>query len=130
MERYFKTSKEFYDTALSYFEAWNKHNEDLLKLSCLLLDMVPTRENFDSVIDLLSSECEVLTVNPDEHFDGYTYLRGYLSQKGSEWFRSNPPSKKLSEVCVRAFERKECTACPYDEGCGTSIVLAWQQCIH
>jgi hypothetical protein len=30
--------------------------------------MVPIREIFDSVIDLLSSECDVLTVNPDELF--------------------------------------------------------------
>jgi hypothetical protein len=43
MQRYFRTSKELYDTALSYLEAWNKHNEDLSKLSYLLLDEVPTR---------------------------------------------------------------------------------------
>jgi hypothetical protein len=55
MQRYFRTTKEFYDTALSYLEGWNKHNEDLHKLSCLLLDNVPKRENSD-VIDLLSSE--------------------------------------------------------------------------
>jgi hypothetical protein len=55
IQRYFRTSKEFYDTALSYLEARNKHNEDLQKLNCLLLDQVPIRENYD-VIDLLSSE--------------------------------------------------------------------------
>jgi hypothetical protein len=38
MQRYFRTSKEFYDTAFSYSEAWNKHNEDLSKFSCLVLD--------------------------------------------------------------------------------------------
>jgi hypothetical protein len=29
MQSFFRISKEFYDTALSYLEAWNKHNEDL-----------------------------------------------------------------------------------------------------
>jgi hypothetical protein len=38
MQRYFRTSKEFYDTALPYLEARIKHNEDLQNLSCLLLD--------------------------------------------------------------------------------------------
>jgi hypothetical protein len=38
VQRYFRTSKEFYDTALSYLEAWNKQNEALSKLSCLPLD--------------------------------------------------------------------------------------------
>jgi hypothetical protein len=90
-QRYFRTSKEFYDTALSYLEAWNKHIEDLPTLGCLLLDKVPTRKIFDNVIDLLSSECEVLTVNADELFYEYTYLRGYLSQKETERFNSNPP---------------------------------------
>jgi hypothetical protein len=101
---YFRTSKEFCNTALYCFEAWNKHNEDLLKLSCLLLDKVPTRKYFDKVIDLQSSECEVLTVNPDEPFDDCTYLSGYLSQEESEWFSSNPPFKKWSEVCVHLKE--------------------------
>jgi hypothetical protein len=55
MQRYFRTSKEFYNTALSHLEVWSKQNEDLSKLSCLLLDKVPTKENFDNVIDLLSS---------------------------------------------------------------------------
>jgi hypothetical protein len=32
MERYFRTSKEFYDAALSYLEARNKHSENLSKL--------------------------------------------------------------------------------------------------
>jgi hypothetical protein len=44
VERYFRTSYEFYDTALSYLEAWNKQNEDLSKLSSLLLDKVSTGE--------------------------------------------------------------------------------------
>jgi hypothetical protein len=78
MPRYFRTLKEFYDAALSYLEAWNKHNEDLSKLSYLLLDKVPTRENFDLVIDLLSSKCDVLTVSRDELFDEYANLRCYL----------------------------------------------------
>jgi hypothetical protein len=55
-----------------------------LKLSCLPLDKVPTWEHFDNVIDLLSSVYEVLTINPNELFDVYTYLSGYLSQKESE----------------------------------------------
>jgi hypothetical protein len=96
--------KLFYDTALSYLAVWNKHNKDLSRLNCLLLDKVSTRENFDNVIDLLSSKCEVLTVNPDENFDEYTYLQGYLSQKGSEWFSSNPPCTKWFEVCAHLKE--------------------------
>jgi hypothetical protein len=50
-----------------------------MRLTCLLLDEVPTSENFDHVIDLLSPECEVLTVNPGERRNEYTYFRGYLS---------------------------------------------------
>jgi hypothetical protein len=100
MQMYFRTSKEFYDTALSYSEARNKHSENLSKLSCLILDKVLTREFFDNVIDLLSSECEVLTLNPDKHFDECTYLRCHLLQKKKELFSSNRPSKKWSEVCV------------------------------
>jgi hypothetical protein len=69
MQRYFKTSKEFYVAALSYLEVWNKHNEDLSKLRYLLFDKVSIREIFNNVIDLLSSECEVLSVNPDGLFD-------------------------------------------------------------
>jgi hypothetical protein len=65
-QRYFRTSKEFYDTALFHLEAWNKHNEDLSKLRCLLLDKVPIRQHFDNVIDLPFLECEVLTVKPEE----------------------------------------------------------------
>jgi hypothetical protein len=37
-------------------------------------------------------------------FDEDAYLRGYLSQKESEWFSSNSPSKKWSEVCVHLKE--------------------------
>jgi hypothetical protein len=40
MQRYFRTPKEFYVTALSYLEAWNKQNEDLIQLICLLLGKV------------------------------------------------------------------------------------------
>jgi hypothetical protein len=58
MQRYFRTPKEFYDTALSYLEPGNKHSEDLLKLNCPRLDKVPTREISNDVNDLLSSECE------------------------------------------------------------------------
>jgi predicted ABC-type ATPase len=66
MRSYFRTLKEFYETALCYLEAWNKHNENLLKWSCCLLDKVSTWENSDNVIDLLSLECEILTINTDE----------------------------------------------------------------
>jgi hypothetical protein len=59
---------------------WNKHSDDLPKLSRCLLDKVLTRENSDNVIDLLSSEYEVSMFNHDELFDEYTYLHGYLSQ--------------------------------------------------
>jgi hypothetical protein len=52
---------------------------------------VHTREIFDNVIDVLSSEGEDLTVNPDELFDEYTYLCSYLSQKESEWISFNSP---------------------------------------
>jgi hypothetical protein len=45
-EKIFQNIKRTYDTALSYLEAWNKHNEDLPKLSCRLLDKVPTRGQF------------------------------------------------------------------------------------
>jgi hypothetical protein len=34
-------------------------NEDLLKLGCLLLNKMPTRENSDNENDLLSSESEL-----------------------------------------------------------------------
>jgi hypothetical protein len=44
----------------------------------------PIREIFDCVIDLLSSEYEVLTVIPDKHFYECTYLRAHLPQKESE----------------------------------------------
>jgi hypothetical protein len=77
-KKYFRTSKEFYDTALTYLKAWNKHSGDLLKLSCLLLDKVLTGENFDNVIDPLSSKCEGFAVKPNDHFYEYMYLRGYL----------------------------------------------------
>jgi hypothetical protein len=60
LQRYFRTSKDVYDTALSYLHAWNKHNEDLSTFNCLLYGKVSTRENVDNVIDLLSLECEVL----------------------------------------------------------------------
>jgi hypothetical protein len=40
-------------------------NDDLLKLSYHLLDKMPTREIVDNVIDLLFTEFEVETVNPD-----------------------------------------------------------------
>jgi hypothetical protein len=34
MQRYFRASKEFYDTVfLSYLEAWNNHNKDIFKLT-------------------------------------------------------------------------------------------------
>jgi hypothetical protein len=49
-QRYLRTSKEFYNTALFYLKAWNKHNEDLSKLGCLLLGKVPTREHFANAI--------------------------------------------------------------------------------
>jgi hypothetical protein len=39
MQIYFRAPKEFYDTALSYLEPWNKHSEDLLKLNCLRLEV-------------------------------------------------------------------------------------------
>jgi hypothetical protein len=65
---------------------------------------VPTGDNFGNVIDLLSSECEASTVNPDELFYEYMYLRCYLSQKESEWFSSNPSSKKWSEMCAHLKE--------------------------
>jgi hypothetical protein len=81
MQRYFGTSKEFYVAALSYLDAWNKRNEDLSILSCLLLEKVHTKEHFGNLIVLLPSECEVLIFNHDKFFDEYTYLHGYLSQK-------------------------------------------------
>jgi hypothetical protein len=45
IERYFRTSEEFNGSAFYYLKAWNKHNDDLFKLICLLLDEVPTRTN-------------------------------------------------------------------------------------
>jgi hypothetical protein len=48
------------------------------------LDKVPTRENFDNVIELMSSGCELLTINPDEFFDECTYLHSYQLQRESE----------------------------------------------
>jgi hypothetical protein len=77
MERYFRTSKEFYDAAISYLGARNKHSEDLSNLSILLFWI---RWNFGNKIDLLFSEFEVLAVSPYECFDEYTYLRCCLSQ--------------------------------------------------
>jgi hypothetical protein len=82
----------------------NKRNTDLSTLNNLLLDTVPTRETFDNIIDLLFSECEVLTANPDKLFDEYIYLHRYLLQKESERFNSNGPSKKRSEMCVHLKE--------------------------
>jgi hypothetical protein len=81
MRRYFRTSKEYFDTSLTYLEVRNKNNENVSKLSCLLLDIVVTREHFDRVIDVLFSECEVLIVNPNELFIEYTSLRSYLTKK-------------------------------------------------
>jgi hypothetical protein len=76
IQRYFRTSKEFYDTALSYLEAWNKVKWGFIVVE----DKVPTEWNFENATDLLSSEFEVLTVNPDELSDEFI-LRGNLSQK-------------------------------------------------
>jgi hypothetical protein len=38
------------------------------------LYLLITKENVDNVVNLLSSECVVLTVNPDEPSDQYTTL--------------------------------------------------------
>ena len=104
MESYFKTSREFFDMALSYLEAWNKNNEDVSNLSFFLLNAVPSREKFDTAIDLLSSACQVLTINRDKHFDDFTYMRTYLSEKESEWFNSTAVTKKWCEVFLHLKE--------------------------
>ena len=104
MESYFKTSREFCNTALSYLEVWNKNNEDVSNLSFFLLNVVPSREKFDIAIDLLSSECQVLTINRDELFDEFTYWRTYLSKKESEWFNSTAVTKKWCEVFLHLKE--------------------------
>ena len=66
------------------------------------MNAVPSREKFDTAIDLLSSECQVLTINRDELFDEFTYLRTYLSKKESEWFNST--AKKWCEVFLHLKE--------------------------
>ena len=62
-------------------EARNKNNEDVSNLSFFLLNAVLSRENCYTAIDLLPSECQVLTINRDELFDEFTYLQTYLSKK-------------------------------------------------
>lgn len=104
IESYFETSKEFYDTALSYLKAWNKNNEDLSNLSFFLLNQIPLRENFDMAIDLLSSECQILNINCDELFDEFTYLRTYLSGRDNEWFNSTALAKKWCEALLHMKE--------------------------
>jgi hypothetical protein len=55
-----------------------------LNLSDLLLDKVPTRENFDNVTELMSSGYKILTINPDELFDECMYLHSYQLQREGE----------------------------------------------
>jgi hypothetical protein len=100
MKSYFKTSKEFYETALCYLEAWNKHNEILSKLSCCLLDKAPTWENSDNVIDLLSSECEIVTINTNQiSLKTLIYAIIYHEKKVNSSIPI-PVLRKWSEVCV------------------------------
>jgi hypothetical protein len=109
MQKYFTTSKEFYNSALSYLEVYNKDNENFSNLICLLLNKVPSWESFDNVIEQMSSGCEVLTVNHNQVSYECTYLCGYQLHRGSEWFSCNPPpslppTKKWPEVCSHLKE--------------------------
>jgi ERCC4-related helicase len=76
---------------------------------------------------MLSSEREVLTVNPDELLDVYTYLRGCLSQKESEWFSSNPLLRNTLK-CVYLKENDV----PHGKmkKVAELVKRAWQQYIH
>ena len=85
-------------------EARNKDNEDVLNVSFLILNAVPLREIFDTALDLLSSECQVLTINRYELFDKFTYFTTYLSKKESEWFNSTAVTKKWCEVFLHLKE--------------------------
>jgi hypothetical protein len=104
MQSYFRTLKDFYETALCYLEAWNKLNENLSKMSCCLLDKVPTRVNLDNVIDLLTSECDILTINTDEiSLNILIYMIIYHKKKVNNSIQI-PVLRKWSEVCVHLKE--------------------------
>jgi hypothetical protein len=104
MQSYFRTLKEFYETALCYLQAWNKHNENLSKLNCCLLDKVPTWENSDNALDLLSSECEILTINSDKiSLNTLIYAIIYHEKKVNSSIPI-PVPRKSSEVSVHLKE--------------------------
>jgi hypothetical protein len=88
------------------FVNWNrqKSNAPLLFMKGRMLT-VPMREIFDSVIDLLSSECEVLTVNPDEHFMNVLIYALLCRKKKVNGSVPTPLSKKWSEAFVHLRER-------------------------
>ena len=130
MESYFKTSIEFYDTALSYLETWNENNKDVSNVRFFLLNAVPSREKFDTAINLLSSECPVLTINRDELFDEFTYLRTY-SLKKSEWFNSTAVTKKWCKVFLHLKENNV----PHDNmmkavGLVMAVRHLWKEYFH
>jgi hypothetical protein len=121
MQRYFRTSKEFYPIQR---HGIGGHNEDLSRLNSLLLDKLPTREHLDNAVNLLSSKCEVSSVNPNELSDEYTYLRRYLSRKQSERFSSSHSSRKCVHLKLMRRMATQRRLLNFH------ILLTWQQCIH
>jgi hypothetical protein len=84
---------------LATMQFWSRRH-----LKVFFLNKVQERYIFNNVTDLLSSDCEVTTVEPEERFDEDTYSRGYLSPEGSECFKFIPLSKEWSEVCAHLNE--------------------------
>ncbi|XP_071038982.1 uncharacterized protein [Parasteatoda tepidariorum] len=97
-DSYLETSKEFYEAAISYLEAWNDNNDDMSDLKCLLLDCKPSRSEFDEAVLSLSSKCAILNVNSDDLFDEFTYLEGYLDSKDDKWYQSVHITDKWREI--------------------------------
>jgi hypothetical protein len=66
----------------------------LSELSSFLLSCIPLGKNFDEVVGLLSSECQILNISCEGLFNEFTHFRTYLLEAESKWFSSTALAKK------------------------------------
>ena len=87
-EEFLNTSHSFYETAVSYFRAWEKHIDDIHDLHCLLQKRIVHRDEIRRAALLQTQKCSNTSIDMDYLFDKTAYLLLFLTEDVIEKFKT------------------------------------------
>lgn len=103
--------KCFFDTAVSYLDAWGKHTDDLQDLNCLLLKRQPQRVDIEKAVATLQNKCPNVAIDEDVLFDEVSGIQEFLKGGGvlEEWKRRHHSLEDGEDSFVIVLTLKYCT---------------------